>query len=205
MFLKGRRQPTNDAAKLARAIYSTIEGMVPKAKAVCDFLEQIAKLYADQNRSLRWTTGAGLPVINRYYKPDIDRIPVWLDGRRRRVELVVGDTPEVAKGDAVNAVTANFTHSLDACHLHMVALEAAKEGIPLVTVHDCFGSIAPRMGRLLDIVRDEFVRLHKRHNFLAAVWASVRRNLPKHVKLLLPPEPGNLDLELVRRSHNAFR
>ena len=87
----------------------------------------------------------------------------------------------------------------------MVALEAAKEGIPLVTVHDCFGTTAPHAARLLDIVREQFVHLHERHNLLAGVLASAKGDLPKHVELPPLPEIGNLNLEDVLVSHNAFR
>jgi DNA-directed RNA polymerase len=196
---------TKGAKELAHTINHVIEGMLPKPKAVRDFLEELAKLCADKNKSLHWKTPLGLPVLNRYHEPDIKTISVLLNGRRRRVNLTIGDKPEIDKAGAINAVTANFTHSADACHLQMVALEAAREGIPLVTVHDCFGTTAPHAIRLLDIVRGEFVRLHKRHNLLAGVLASAQHDLPKHVELPPLPQIGSLDLDGVLFSHNAFK
>jgi DNA-directed RNA polymerase len=202
---KRRKNSTEGAKELAQAVYDAIEGMVPRATAVRDFLEQLAKLCAKEGKSLSWTTPLGLPVVNCYYKPEIERIAVPLKGRRRRVNFVVGDTEDIHKAKAANAVTANFVHSVDAAHLQLIELAAAKEGIALVTVHDCFGCLASRAQDLNDIIRKQFLHLHKRHNVLARVWASARRDLPKHVKLPPLPETGDLEIEQVLASFNAFK
>jgi hypothetical protein len=93
----------------------------------------------------------------------------------RCIKLAVGDKPGIAKKKATNAVTANFVHSIDAAHLQLVALAADREGINLVTVHDCFGATASQAARLNEIIREEFVRLHKRHNLLIAVREAAMR------------------------------
>jgi DNA-directed RNA polymerase len=98
-------------------------------------------------------------------------------------------------------VIANFVHSSDACHLHMIANAAEKEAIPLVSIHDCFGTIAPKVGALLNTVRDQFVRLH----LLNEVRESARRDLPKTVKLPALPEIGSLDIDSVRFTHHGFK
>jgi DNA-directed RNA polymerase len=203
--LAGRGIKNPKAAKLiAYEINSSIEGVVPKAKEVRDFLEGLAEICAERGLPLRWTTPLGLPVINRYHEPEIKIIPVSLKGRRRRVKLVVGDKPGIAKKKATNAVTANFVHSIDAAHLQFVALAADKEGFDLVTVHDCFGATAPRAARLNEIIREEFVRLHKRHNLLVEVRESAKRDL--RVKELPPfPAIGSAEIEDVLGSFHAFK
>ena len=200
---RGVREPR--AAKLiAHEINNSIEGMVPKAKKVRDFLEGLADMCAEKGLPLRWTTPLGLPVINRYHEPKIKIISVSLKGRRRRVKLAVGDKPSIAKKKATNAVTANFIHSIDAALLQFVALAADREGINLVTVHDCFGATAPQAARLNAIIREEFVRLHKRHNLLAGVRETAKRDL--RVKELPPvPAIGSAEIETVLGSFHAFK
>jgi DNA-directed RNA polymerase, mitochondrial len=192
--LKERKQSAEGAQELASTIYQVVEGMVPKATAVRGFLEKLAKLCADNNEPLRWTTPLGLPVINRYHEPETEIVPVWLNGYRRRVKLVIRDKPYLDKTKAKNAVTANFIHSVDASHLQLVALAAANEGIPMVSVHDCFGTIAPCAGRLGEIIRQEFIRLHERE-LLNEVRESAKRDLPRDAELPSLPEKGNLSLE----------
>jgi DNA-directed RNA polymerase, mitochondrial len=203
--LKERGQSTKGAKELAHAIYDAIEGEVPRAKAVRDFLKKLVKICAKHGKALRWTTILGLPIINVYHKPDTRDYTVPLRGRRRHITLTVGDKPDIDPKQAADAVTANFIHSLDATLLHMVAVAAAKEGIEIVTVHDCFGCIAPHAARLNEIIREEFVRLHK-HNLLADVLAAARRAVPgRHVKWPPLPKLGKLDIEEVLKSPNAFR
>ena len=203
--LKERGHSTKGAKQLARAIYKVIEGTVPKATAVRDFLEKLACLCTAKNKPLRWTTLLGLPVINCYYEPEIKRISVPLKGRRRRVNLTVGDKKTIADDRAANSATANFVHSVDATHMQLVALAAAEEGIDMVSVHDCFGCIAPRAAHFNEIIREQFFNLHKSNNLLGGVWASVRRDLPQSTKLPAPPQTGNLEIEKVLESFHAFK
>ena len=103
---------------------------------------------------------------------------------------------------AKKAITANFVHSCDAAHFQLTALAAAREGINMVGVHDCFGTIAPHAGRLNEIIRDQLIDLHKRHNWLNNVWASAKRD---GVELAPFSDIGTLDLEQVRKSFAAYR
>jgi DNA-directed RNA polymerase len=202
--LKDRGKPSEGAKELAHTINRVIEDMVPPAKEVRAFLEESTSLYADNGKPLRWNV-LGLPVINCYCVPEIKNITVKLNGRRRSVKFAIGDKEDIAEGKAVNSVTANFVHSVDAAHLRLVALAATKEGIRMVSVHDCFGCLAPRAERFKSIIHEQLVELHTRHNLLAGVWASAKRDLPKSVKLPSLPKVGLLNIEEALASHHAFR
>jgi DNA-directed RNA polymerase len=194
--------PTNHAQQLAATIYKCVEDMLPRPKGVRDWLEQLAREAASKGKPLRWVTPLGLPVINIYQPAKIKNLSVVVNGRKRSVKLAVGDKDGIDKKKAANAVTANFVHSVDAAHLQLVALAAAKERIEMVSVHDCFATIAPDAARLNDIIRDQFIGLHRRHNWLSNIWASAKRdgiNIPPFSNI------GILDLEQVRRSSSAYR
>jgi DNA-directed RNA polymerase, mitochondrial len=194
--------PTNHAKQLADAIYECVEDMLPRPKGVRDWLEQLAREAAKNGKPLRWVTPLGLAVINVYQPARIKNLSVVVNGRKRSVKLTIGDKNGIDKKKAANAVTANFVHSVDAAHLQLVALAAANEGIEMVSVHDCFGAIAPHAGRLNEIIRDQFIDLHKRHNWLSTIWASAKGD-----GIQLPPflSTGNLDIEQVRKSFSAYR
>jgi DNA-directed RNA polymerase len=192
----------NAAAKsLAHAIYAAIRKRFPHAAAVLDFLESLVNACPDG--VLRWTL-FGLPVISEYHRPITRRIETRLRGRRKRTTFVIGERPNPWLSKAKDAVTANFTHSVDAAHLQMIALAAINAGIEMLCIHDCFGCIAPHAERLNDIIRDQFIRLHRR-NLLNEVRQAVRLRVPKNVKLPPLPEIGDLDLELIRKSFHAFK
>src|SRR5262249_28887271 len=94
-----------------------------------------------------------------------------------------------------NAAAANLIQSLDAAHLQMVVNAAAAEGIQMVSVHDCFGCLAPHAKRLNEIIREQFVRLHTQYDLLGQVRDFARRNLPRGTALPGPPAKGTLDLK----------
>jgi DNA-directed RNA polymerase, mitochondrial len=199
--LIARRMFEQMAAKLlADEIYKAIEHMVPRAKEVRDRLQQLVELCAEENKPLRWTTPLGLPVQNRYHLPEIEIISVTLNGRRRRAKLVVDDKEGIDKKKAVNAVAANFVHSLDAAHLQSIALAAREERISMVSVHDCFGCLAPRAKRFKEIICEQFIRLQEPY-LLAGVWESARRDLSAAGRKKLPPLPVRGDAELEPSDH----
>jgi len=181
---------------LADALYGLIGENAPKAVGAMNFLRGLAEIAASQNKSLRWTTPLGFPVVNAYYEADEKRI----GGRRIRRTFVIGDKNEVDRDGAMDAIAANFVHAADAALLQLVALAAEKQGIPMVSVHDCFGTIAPYAARLKEeIIPHEFIRLH-RHNLLNDIREATRLNLPETVKLPKPPKIGDAELEQVPQS-----
>jgi DNA-directed RNA polymerase len=114
--------------------------------------------------------------------------------------------PGIRPKKAANAVTANFTHSQDAAHLHSVTLAAVAENIPMAAIHDCFMCLAPHAKRFNEIIRERFVWLHKEYDWLEAIWEAANEDLsPANRKRLPPlPEKGTLDLEKVKQSFFAF-
>jgi len=194
--------PTNRAKQLADTIYKCVEDMLRRPKGVRDWLEQLAREVAKKGKPLRWVTPLGLLVISIYQPAKVKNLSVVVNDRKRSVKLAVGDKNGIDEKKSANAVTANFVHSVDAAHLQLVALAAAKERIEMVSVHDCFATIAPDAARLNDIIRDQFIGLHKRHNWLSNIWVSAKRDGIK-----LPPfsNIGILDLEQVRKSFFAYR
>lgn len=130
--LKERKKNDYAGAKdLAHKIFTTIEDMVPLARDARNLVRRCAWLLAKVNKPLRYTSALGFPIISQYHDPIIERISVYLNGRRRRVNLAVGDETDIRRHKAANAAPANFVHSVDAAHLQLTSLATAKEGIDL--------------------------------------------------------------------------
>ena len=189
--------------KIAKAIFATIEDIATSTKAVRVFLEGIAAAYAKSNKIMRWDTPFGLPILNPYYEKKIETVSYRINGKRQRIKWCVGNTGQVLRSKSIQSVTANFVHSCDAALLHSVALAAKAEGIELVTVHDCFGTIAPHARRLNEILREELIKLHTEHEWLQQVWTTASRELPG-ANLPNLPEKGSLDPRSIQNSFFAF-
>jgi DNA-directed RNA polymerase len=203
-ILRERGHSAKGAHKFAAAIYKEITGMMPKARQALDFMQSLARLCAKHGKSLRWTTALGFPVVNHYYKPDIKTVSVSAGGRRRKVNLIVGETDEINAVRAANSAAANFVHSCDATLLQMVAIAAHKQGIALAPVHDCFGTVAPDAQAMLDIIREQKVALYE-NDVLADLYSSAKALLPAKAKLPPPPQKGSLDLKGILTANHAYR
>src|SRR6266516_5612293 len=98
------------------------------------------------------------------------------------------------------AIAPNLVHAMDACHLMLVALAAAAEAIPLVTVHDSFGTLAPYAARLQEIIREQFAKLSRQHNPLAEVLECAKQISERPDKLPALPARGPWEPEAVLES-----
>ena len=200
--LKERGQSYAGAQKLAKAIDAAIRDLIPGAVEVREFLEDMVREYNKAGKQFRWETPLGMPILNCYLDPDIRTITTVIDGNRHETNWVVGDTDRIQPRKAVQGVSPNFVHSIDATHLHMVALAAKAEAIEVACVHDCFATIAPLAIRLNQIIREQFVLVHK-HNWLEAVLDRARRDpLLKNMKLPTLPKMGDI---MIQPSEHAYK
>ena len=106
--------------------------------------------YTDRYK-VEWTTVDGFTVCTEY---------------RDNSDLAIsaGNYSSIRKGQdkldkskTISALAPNFVHSIDACHIRMVALACDWE---LLTIHDSIGSHAGTFIQTGRIIRQQFVELH---------------------------------------------
>jgi len=83
--------------------------------------------------------------------------------------------PELDRKACARGAAPNLVHSLDAAHLALVALASEAGRIPLVTVHDSFGTLGCYTDALLDIWLRELVEMYDKTNMLQQVYDYARR------------------------------
>lgn len=194
-----------DADFLAAMNYEAIGNVVVAARQAMDWLREAAKVAASAGKPVRWTTPAGLLVLQDYRKDVGDELDFTVLGRRFRVLLQrTGD--ELAPRKQALGISPNFVHSLDAAHLMRTVLFCMGEGMTeFAMIHDSYGCHAGHAGRLRDALRDAFVEQYSQP-VLEAFRAELVEQLPPEVAEQLPPLPpmGTLDLELVKQSEYFF-
>jgi DNA-directed RNA polymerase, mitochondrial len=187
--LEKRHKSSYYADELARLTQQAIKKIMPEACKARDFLRRLVRKEAKKNRALRWNI-LGLPIINAYYPPIVERYCLPLQDRNRWVNLATGWHTEIDATEAARSVAANFIHSLDAAHLHLVAVACAREGIPLVAVHDSFATTAQHAKRLTEIIAEQFIELHQ-------------RDYLEELSYERPPR-GPLDITGIKHNRRAF-
>jgi DNA-directed RNA polymerase len=109
--------------------------------------------------------------------------------------------------DAADGAVPNVVHALDATHLLRTVNACVAEGIKdIVTVHDCFGCLAPQAEQFNSIIRREFVRMYEEHDPLTEIRERALCSLNALAPRLLPPVPerGSLDLREFSKSLYGF-
>jgi DNA-directed RNA polymerase len=204
-------RPSTAARYLAGHVYTSIEETITRPAQAMAFLQGIARALAHENKPAVWVTPSGLPWINRYHTPEVNKVTLWMHDRgvrvRHQIMLAEGHKNEINKSKAAAAVAPNFVHALDAAHLSLTVNAAVREGcISIATVHDSFGCLAPRAKRFNQIIREEFARMYTEHDVLAEILGAAKRDLTVANWGRLPKgiEYGSLDINQVKQSEFAF-
>lgn len=204
-------RPGKAARHLASHTFECIEEVVHRPSDALAFLRKLAKRGAHEAKPTYWVTPVGLPWINRYNVPIIETVELWMYDRgvrvRMRTNAAVGNTAEISKEKAANAISPNFVHALDAAHLLLTVNAAVSEGISAIaTVHDSFGCLPSRAARFNAIIREQFVRMYQEHDPLAEVLEQAKCDLDvaNHRLLPDPVEKGDLDITGVLDAQFAF-
>jgi len=211
-FATGSKDYPSPAARyLASHIFDCIEEVVELPGRAMKYLQKLARAMAHEGKPLRWTTPVGIQWINRYHDPKLKRVEMWLhDGgvrMRSTVSVAVGDENDINKDRAANGVAPNFVHALDAAHLLLVAIAAAREGIvQIATVHDSFGCLPSRARRFNQIIREQFAEMYETHDVLAEVLQQAKCDLTQANWDKLPEglEYGNLNIKDILNADFAF-
>jgi len=66
------------------------------------FLQRLARALAHEGKPLSWVTPTGLPWVNRYHEPILNRVSLWLSDVSVRITVADGNKKEIDKDRASN-------------------------------------------------------------------------------------------------------
>lgn len=75
------------------------------------------------------------------------------------------------------AIVPNVIHSLDAAHLANII---NKNNINIIGIHDCFGTIPNDLGILERSIKEEFIEIYSKEDFLKTFHARILQTLRDH-------------------------
>ena len=196
-----------DCKWLANINWKHIQQQVPKASELMVWFQNVAKLFAQANLCMKWTTPMGFKVTQDYrylqkfkVKTAISGSLVYTTLRRQLHKL------DVRKMQS--SVAPNITHSLDGALAQAVALRCKHNPEPitnLLMVHDSFATTPNKVDLLHKFIRQSVVDLFT-EDYLAKLYEDFSKQLPNKQKALLepPPERGTLDITKVIDSKYFF-
>jgi DNA-directed RNA polymerase len=184
--------------RLRDHIWRAIEEKLPSAMEARTFIQNIAQHCLDRGTYMQWVTPSRFPVDNRYRKSNAPRVRLPFLGQS--VTIADGYTDEPNKQKVIDSAVANFVHSMDAAHLALSVNAAVDRGITnIMTIHDCFGALAPDVHHFGQIRRWELVKMAL-YNPLAVLRAT---NLPPDTSDL-PLPAFDPEFDVVSLGHSEY-
>jgi DNA-directed RNA polymerase len=186
--------------ELARAIKAALDKILKSSNRGKLWLRSIIEVANDLNQHLEWTTPSGFKVLHYYNKVQTRRSLAKMFNNKQLTFFV--RTDDINPRTALQAISPNFIHSLDAAHMFLCIDKMRALGIKNYSmIHDSFGCPANEVGIMRNVIRQEFYKMHKT-NRLHALKTEVEHKLG--VILPNPPDRGTLDLTRVLESEYFF-
>lgn len=134
--------------------------------------------------------------------------------------IVTTDDKKIDKAKQAQGIIPNIIHSLDASHImNLIKTASIDKFRPIITVHDCFGTLPSLMGDLEYRVKKEFILLYSKNQFLNDFHQRLIQNLKDNqleivtkndksyvifknnlLEIPEPPKLGDLDLDNIKKS-----
>lgn len=208
--LKERELPDEDATRKAAryAARLTLDGLLEMfsgAGRIMAWLRGCAERISRANELVTWTTPLGLLCVQPYRAVSDSLIPTVVQDVRLGTEDAARLRGHAARSHPTKqkiAFPPNYVHSLDSSHMMRTAVACRRRAIAFGAVHDSFWSHAGTMNQMGEILRDQFVALHK-EALLQRLEGELRARYPE-IPFEPAPELGQLEIEEVLRSRYFF-
>lgn len=190
---------------MATIVWRAMNDVVRGPRAVMNWTKAVAAVVSTSGRALSWRTPSGFPVRQAYLRTSDRRVKTRLGDRIVKL-VITEDTDRLDKRRQAQGFSPNLTHSYDAAALHLTVYEMVKRGVvDLLVIHDSYGTHAPNMDLLGDVLREQFVLIYQQET-LELIRSSIVSSLPEKYAAKVPPIPelGTLDVGGVRRSRYFF-
>jgi len=186
--------------ELARAIKASLDTSLGGPNTGKLYLKELVNIANDLNRHVEWTTPSGFRVVHYYNKQQKRRSLATLFNAKELTFYI--RTNDVNSRAALQAISPNFIHSIDAAHMFLTIVKVAFYGITdFSMLHDSYGCHANYVDLMRNCLREEFLKIHS-ENLLEKFRGEVEKQLG--VKLPDPPKRGELELETVLESEYFF-
>ena len=156
------------------------------------WLETCGRLIAKSGQVVTWRSPIGIDCTQPYRSTTRHEVATML---QRLYFNVRSETHPPHIHRQINGFAPHFVHSLDATHMVFTAIAARDAGIRFACVHESYWTHAVDMPTLADLLREQFVKLHKE-----PALEVLRDDLASRysdISFPYPPKTGDFDLEFV--------
>lgn len=205
------REQERYARFLAKFNYAAVNKVISSVSQGMAFFQSYADALAREGKSVRWRTPSAFPAVQRYTKPDIKRVKIFLYDReaklRKQTRVTLNqDGLRYDTRKAKAAIAPNVIHSLDAAHMQLSILWGLDAGIKdFFLIHDSFATNAADTWTFYHCIRHAIVDMYEDNCVLSNFEYECRNRLANpDMELASVPEKGTLDVRAVLESEYCF-
>jgi DNA-directed RNA polymerase len=194
-----------EAAYLSVKLREVLGDTVSSAVGVMTWLQEVARVVANDGLPIVWKTPIGFHVQQNYRKLSTKRIQTLLGGARVK-SIVSVPTNAIDVKSMSRGISPNLVHSFDASHMMDTILRCKAQGVTdFQMIHDSYGTHACNAGLLARELREAFISQYTPDRLMEFV-EQLREQVGEDSRpnLIDPPEYGTLDINVVRDSLYFF-
>ncbi len=192
------------SAWLSKYLWASIQETLIAATVGMTYLRKLSRIITNKKKYIEWLTPAGLLVRQAYPTRKQKEVKTELFGSALKTRINIDDDNLIDTQRQINGICPNFIHSLDAACLMLYLLKCKKANIKsIMSVHDCYGTLAPDCDKSAQFLREAFVEIY-RQPILENFTEDVTQVLDEDIELPELPQKGSLDIEGVLKSEYFF-
>lgn len=192
------------ATYMAGIIWDAVSTTVVKAVEGMNWMQSVAKEISKNGEVIAWMSPNGLPIQQNKFETDMIPFKLRFNGTNTRI-YIPKENGNIDKRGQIQAISPNFIHSLDACHMQRVInSEYEKGNRNFFMIHDSFGTDLSHANSLFNTIRDELVKMYDGKNYLEEWLKDVSYLLPDGADIQNIPSKGKLNIQKIKESKYCF-
>ena len=192
---------------LTNEIWDAISRTVGSVMIGMKFLQDCARVCLKAKQPMSWITPTNFYVRQAYLDLERRKVKTKLLGDTITLAILKEKKNEYHYHRMVNAISANFVHSLDASAMFITTNKALDRGVTAFSmIHDSYGTTAVDTPVLSECTREAFVEMYLNNNFLSDFRGHLKEVIPESLKDQIPklPSMGSLDIKSILQSDHFF-
>ena len=192
---------------LAKEMTRAMNQVIGPVMQGMSFLRDCARVCMKAEIPVTWITPSNFYVRQAYPELESRRVATKLLGDIIRPTLAEEVEGRYKHSRMVNAVAANFVHSLDASAMFNTIDKALDRGVEaFCMIHDSYGTVAKDSKTLSECTREAFVEMYDNQNPLEAFLYQLSKGIPESLRHELPevPKLGDFSVTEVLSSKHFF-
>jgi len=150
----------------------------PALKKLFEYFVSVCLAFTKLDIPISWYPPSGLSIEQRYLKTAKAKVSISVGKGKQKTVVLKRKLDQTDTRVQTQAILPNIIHSMDASHLILI-LNKNKVS-PIISIHDCFGTLPNNMIDLETLVKLEFINLYSKTNFLEKFHADLLNILEKN-------------------------